>query len=149
MTYIAVSVLMVALLPGSQAFVARPTLVARMNHASPAKHVPSLDERVGLPDGRAGRTSALAATTEGGDDKKSQLPFFLDPGTKGGAVFLSLVVFIVPIILYNISLSKGLDMIDANRIFGVGFTVVLSLAWVSTYIFRVATKDMTYVRDDD
>jgi hypothetical protein len=94
------------------------------------------------------QSSSCLAMTEKGEDKAigNKLQFILDPGTKGGAVFLSLVLFVVPVILYNITLSLGVDLIDANRIFGVGFTVVLSLAWVSTYIFRVATKDMTYVR---
>ena len=80
------------------------------------------------------------------DDNKKSLFFLFDPNTKGGALFLGLVLFVVPLILYNLTLSLGiLDVIEANRIFGVGFTVLLSLAWVSTYIFRVATKDMTYV----
>ena len=29
---------------------------------------------------------------------------------------------------------------------GVGFTVFTTVLWVSTYIFRVATKDMTYAK---
>jgi hypothetical protein len=144
--------------PSSEAFVARATVFSKTKSVS-------------LDDGRcqysqtlwtAGKQSRflehlchssasnsllMATAGDGGEENKSnKLPFILDPGTKGGAVFLSLVLFVVPLVLYNISLSMGLDMIDANRIFGVGFTVVLSLAWVSTYIFRVATKDMTYVR---
>lgn len=88
---------------------------------------------------------ALSAETSGGE--KSKLPFFLDPGTKGGAVFLSLVLFIIPIIIYNIVVSVfGVDEIEAGKWIGIGFTVLATLGWVSTYLFRVATKDMTYVR---
>jgi len=70
---------------------------------------------------------------------------FLDPGTKGGVVVLSIILFIVPFVLYNIVTAQGVSEEDAGRFIGVGFTVITSLLWASTYIFRVATKDMTYV----
>jgi len=77
---------------------------------------------------------------------ENKLPMLLDPGTKGGALFLSLVLFIIPFIVYNVAtLGFGVDEVEAGRDIGVGFTVITSLAWASTYIFRVATKDMTYV----
>ena len=34
-------------------------------------------------------------------EKKSNLPMLIDPGTKGGSLFLSLVLFLLPIGLYN------------------------------------------------
>lgn len=70
----------------------------------------------------------------------------LDPGTKGGVLFLGLILFIVPIVGYNVATALGVDETEAGRWIGVGFTVVTSLAWASTYIFRVATKDMTYAK---
>lgn len=89
-------------------------------------------------------TALAMASEEGGS--KSNLPFWLDIGTKGGAVFWSLVLFIVPIIGYNIVTGVfGVDEIEAGKWIGVGFTAVAMLAWGSTYLFRVATKDMTYV----
>jgi len=70
----------------------------------------------------------------------------LDVGTKGGALFLSFVLFLVPILGYNfVTGVLGYDEIEAGKWIGVGFTVVTTLLWASTYIFRVATKDMTYV----
>jgi len=79
-------------------------------------------------------------------NEKNQLPFWLDPGTKGGAIFLSLVAFIVPIIFYNIVTNVfNVDGVQAGIWIGGGFTVVATLGWVSSYLFRVATKDMTYV----
>jgi len=78
---------------------------------------------------------------------ENKLPMLLDPGTKGGALFLSLVLFIIPFIVYNVAtLGFGVDEVEAGRDIGVGFTVITSLAWASTYIFRVATKDMTYAK---
>lgn len=82
-----------------------------------------------------------SASSEG-----NKLPFWLDIGTKGGAVFWSLVLFIVPILGYNfVTGVLGYDEIEAGKWIGVGFTGVALLAWGSTYLFRVATKDMTYV----
>jgi hypothetical protein len=94
----------------------------------------------------------MAATDEGGDPSptttKSSLPFWLDIGTKGGAVFWSLVLFVVPILGYNFVTSVlGFDEIEAGKWIGFGFTAVILMGWVSTYLFRVATKDMTYVSD--
>lgn len=88
----------------------------------------------------------IRMSAEGQEDEKSNLPFWLDIGTKGGAVFYSLVLFIVPLIGYNIVTTFfGVDEIEAGKWIGVGFTGLATFAWVSTYIFRVATKDMTYV----
>lgn len=70
----------------------------------------------------------------------------LDPGTKGGALFLSLVLFVVPLLGYQVVTNMfGVDEIEAGKWIGVGFTLFTLVLWVSTYIFRVATKDMTYV----
>lgn len=81
------------------------------------------------------------------DDKDRNFKFLLDPDTKGGALFLSLILFALPVILYNIITNFfGLDDIDTGKWIGVIFTVVISLGWVGTYIFRVATKDMTYAK---
>ena len=80
-------------------------------------------------------------------NNKSSLPVFLDPGTKGGAVVLSLLLFIIPIIIYQVSTGPlGMDGIVVGRNIGVGFSVFSMLLWGSTYIFRVATKDMTYAK---
>mmetsp|Transcript_10053 Transcript_10053/g.11532 ORF Transcript_10053/g.11532 Transcript_10053/m.11532 type:complete len:196 (-) Transcript_10053:259-846(-) len=82
----------------------------------------------------------------GGDDEK-KLPMLLDIGTKGGAVFLSLLLFIVPIIGYIVVTEVfGVDDVDAGRYIGVGFTVFACIGWASTYVMRVATKDMTYAK---
>mmetsp|Transcript_7332 Transcript_7332/g.13507 ORF Transcript_7332/g.13507 Transcript_7332/m.13507 type:complete len:168 (-) Transcript_7332:68-571(-) len=81
------------------------------------------------------------------DSSKSNLPMLLDPGTKGGALFLSLVLFVVPILVYQVIVNVfGVDGIEAGKWIGVGFTAFTTILWVSTYIFRVATKDMTYAK---
>ena len=89
----------------------------------------------------------LMATEPDADKSKSGgLPFWLDPGTRGGAVVLSLLLFIVPFIGYSVATNLfGIDGVEAGKYIGVGFTAVATMLWVFTYIFRVATKDMTYV----
>ena len=92
--------------------------------------------------------SALFETNEGAaaEGQKSGLPMLLDPGTKGGALFLSLVLFVIPLVGYGfVTEVLGVDSIEAGKWIGVGFTFATLVLWVSTYIFRVATKDMTYV----
>lgn len=91
----------------------------------------------------------MAVTDETPSNESSsptKLPFFLDPGTKGGALVLMVVLFAVPFTGYRFMVSiLGYDEIQAGITVGMGFTVFSTLAWMSTYLFRVATKDMTYV----
>ena len=89
------------------------------------------------------------SSSDPGETKQAsnKLPFWLDVGTKGGALVISAILFIVPIIIYAIVTSVfGFDEIEAGKWIGVGFTAIATFLWVGTYIFRVATKDMTYVR---
>lgn len=81
------------------------------------------------------------------ENQQSQLPMLLDPGTKGGALFLSLVLFVVPILGYQFIVNVfHVDGLEAGKWIGVGFTAISLIVWVSSYIFRVATKDMTYAK---
>ena len=81
------------------------------------------------------------------EESKNKLPFFLDPGTKGGVIVLSIVLFALPLVGANVATSTfDLDEVEVGRWIGALFTLILSLLWASTYIFRVATKDMTYAK---
>jgi len=87
----------------------------------------------------------MAADDE--SSKSSNLPFWLDPNTRGGAIVLSLILFIVPFIAYSVATGPfAVDEVEAGKWIGVGFTAGASFLWVFTYIFRVATKDMTYAK---
>ena len=89
-------------------------------------------------------TLSMSAADKSGQGKK--LPMLLDIGTKGGALFLSLMLFIVPLVIYEVAtLGFGVDGIEAGKWIGVGFTFFTTVLWVGSYVFRVATKDMTYV----
>jgi len=78
---------------------------------------------------------------------KSKIPMLLDPGTKGGALFISLLLFLAPVLGYEVvTIGFGIDGIEAGKWIGVGFTFFVCVAWVGSYVFRVATKDMTYAK---
>jgi len=80
--------------------------------------------------------------------KNKSLPMILDIGTKGGVLFLSGVLFCVPLLLYQCATTVGgVDPEKAGVAIGVGFTSVVTLGWVSTLLVRVMNKDMTYVRE--
>jgi len=89
----------------------------------------------------------LAADESSGGAKKSNLPMVLDPGTNGGVLFYSSLLIVVPFTGYVISTNFfGLDSIELGKWIGIVFSALLMVIWVSTYIFRVATKDMTYAK---
>lgn len=91
--------------------------------------------------------SSTGGSEESSEPAASRLPFWLDPGTRGGAVVLSLILFILPLIAYSVATGIfGFDEVEAGKWIGVGFTAAATFLWVFTYIFRVATKDMTYAK---
>ena len=49
--------------------------------------------------------------------------------------------------MYSVATGPmGMDEIEVGRNIGVGFTVFTTVLWGASYIFRVATKDMTYAK---
>jgi hypothetical protein len=91
-------------------------------------------------------SSTTTSLSMAADQEENKLPFWLDPNTKGGVIVLSIVLFLIPFLGYNIATGIfGFDGIEAGKWIGVGFTAVGTVLWVGSYIFRVATKDMTYV----
>ena len=82
-----------------------------------------------------------------GDDKSGGLPFFLDPGTKGGIIFWGTVGIVAPFIAYSYMLDNlGWDVILAGNVILVGYVGLATVAWTASYVFRVANKDMTYAQ---
>lgn len=91
-------------------------------------------------------TTLYMSETDNTTSEKASLPFFLDPNTKGGVLVLMAALFFATWLGYQFVVNVlGYDEIDAGISVGMGFTVISTLAWISTYLFRVATKDMTYV----
>eukprot|EP00980_Cylindrotheca_fusiformis_P007331 scaffold1525_cov142-Cylindrotheca_fusiformis.AAC.131 len=129
------------------------SLCVGATHAFLTPHARTLSSTVDLPRVSspisspfawdACRTTTLSMNS---DQEGNKLPFWLDPNTKGGVIVLSIVLLLIPFIGYNVATGIfGFDGIEAGKWIGVGFTALGTAAWVSTYLFRVATKDMTYV----
>ena len=90
---------------------------------------------------------ALSAGAEGEEEKpKSKLPMLLDPGTRGGATFVTLAPAAALFGLFFVLNGSGqFDVAQLSPTLGVGFTLVVILGWTGSYLFRVANKDMTCV----
>ena len=75
------------------------------------------------------------------------MPFFLDWGTKGGIVFYTIVLCALPFLAYNFMLDTlGYDVVLAGNVILVGYVGLGTVLWTSSYVFRVANKDMTYAQ---
>ena len=71
----------------------------------------------------------------------------LDPGTKGGSLFLSLLLFLSPLLYYAVAVRTSASTPEeTQRDISLYFTTGLTLAWTASYLFRVASKDMTYAK---
>lgn len=85
----------------------------------------------------------------GGDNikNKGNLPFFLDIGTRGGVVFLGVVLFVTPLAAYSLAVNAfNVDALEAGRWIGGVFTATICVGWVGTLLVRIVNKDMTYAK---
>jgi hypothetical protein len=74
-------------------------------------------------------------------------PFFLDPNTKGGIVFYTFALCALPFFAYNFMLETlDFDVVLAGNVILVGYVGLGTVLWTSSYVFRVANKDMTYAQ---
>jgi hypothetical protein len=79
--------------------------------------------------------------------EKPSIPFFLDPNTKGGIIFWSIVGLVLPFVAYSFMLdSLGWDVVLAGNVILVGYVGLGTVVWTGSYVFRVANKDMTYAQ---
>jgi hypothetical protein len=69
---------------------------------------------------------------------------WLNPNTRGGVIVWSFLLTLIPIAGYNVLVNSGMDADKAGADVGAGFVALSMVGWASTYIFRVANKDMTY-----
>jgi hypothetical protein len=93
-------------------------------------------------------TTSLLATTD--TDSNEEGPFDLaawfNPNTRGGVIVWSMLLLIVPVGINNYLVSTGLESTKVGAWVGFSFVVLSMVGWASTYLFRVANKDMTYAR---
>lgn len=71
---------------------------------------------------------------------------WFDPNTRGGVTVWSILLISIPLYIYNYFTSTGLESYKVGAYVGAAFVLITNLLWASTYIFRVANKDMTYAK---
>lgn len=80
------------------------------------------------------------------DEYEGGLKAWLSPNTRGGVLVWSVILTILPVGFYNYLVSTGLEDTKVGVYVGTSFVCLTLVLWASTYIFRVATKDMTYAK---
>lgn len=71
---------------------------------------------------------------------------WLNPNTRGGVIVWSIILITIPVGFYNFFVAQGLDSDKVGAYVGAIFVLLSNVLWASTYIFRVANKDMTYAK---
>jgi len=100
---------------------------------------------VAAQEHRRWQLQAVPATDEEvseGFDAKA----WLNPNTRGGVIVWSILLLALPIGVYNYLVSTGLEDTKVGGYVGAIFVLLSNVLWASTYIFRVANKDMTYAK---
>ena len=84
------------------------------------------------------------------DDEEKTAEFdpaaWLNPNTRGGVLVWCAILLIAPVSIYEYLVSTGMDSSKVGGYVGALFVLISNVLWASTYIFRVANKDMTYAK---
>ncbi len=80
------------------------------------------------------------------DGPPTGLTAWLSPNTRGGVIVWSIILIAIPYTIYSILVAAGLTDTEVGAYVGSIFVLLSCLLWASTYVFRVATKDMTYAQ---
>lgn len=92
--------------------------------------------------------SLQVSTDDKGEEKlvEFDISAWLNINTRGGVLVWCAILTIIPIAAYAYFVSTGLEETTVGAYVGALFVLLTMVAWASTYIFRVATKDMTYAK---
>jgi len=71
---------------------------------------------------------------------------WLNPNTRGGVIVWSIILITIPVGFYNYFVGQGLEEGRVGSYVGAIFVLLSNVLWASTYVFRVANKDMTYAK---
>jgi len=77
---------------------------------------------------------------------KFDLAAWFNPNTRGGVIVWGLILVSFPITIYYYFVGNGVEETRVGAYIGAAFVLISMLAWASSYIFRVANKDMTYAK---
>jgi hypothetical protein len=98
----------------------------------------------------ARRSGALFSTNEELEVPPPPPAEGFDPGlwlslnTRGGVLVWTTALLLIPVAFYQYFVAQGIEETKVGAYVGAIFVLLSNLLWASTYIFRVANKDMTY-----
>ena len=96
---------------------------------------------------RSAEVTRLHAGTETADEEGGfDAAAWLNINTRGGIIVWSGILTLVPIVVYQYFIGQGYEDTTVGAYVGALFVLLSMVGWASTYIFRVATKDMTYAK---
>ena len=87
-----------------------------------------------------------AGESDNEGDGKFDPAAWVNPNTRGGVIVWSLILVTIPYLVYEYLVSTGLEATKVGAYVGALFVLLSNVLWASTYIFRVANKDMTYAK---
>lgn len=90
-------------------------------------------------------SSSLLASTDA-EAERFDLAAWFNPNTRGGVIVWSCLLLVIPFGINNYLVSTGLEEAKVGAYVGFSFVVLSMVGWASTYLFRVANKDMTYAK---
>lgn len=88
----------------------------------------------------------LLASTDSSEADRFDLGAWFNPNTRGGVIVWSGILLVIPFGINNYLVSTGLEEEKVGAYVGFSFVVLSMVGWASTYLFRVANKDMTYAK---
>eukprot|EP00467_Chlorarachnion_reptans_P009731 CAMPEP_0114496130 /NCGR_PEP_ID=MMETSP0109-20121206/5602_1 /TAXON_ID=29199 /ORGANISM="Chlorarachnion reptans, Strain CCCM449" /LENGTH=237 /DNA_ID=CAMNT_0001673375 /DNA_START=25 /DNA_END=738 /DNA_ORIENTATION=+ len=80
------------------------------------------------------------------ETEERALPWYFDVGTKGGALSVPLMTIVFPLTIYYGLQANGVSAERAGPWASFIYLFGGLIAWTFTYLYRVATKQMTYVQ---
>ena len=104
-----------------------------------------INKSLSLSINKSNRYSNLQmAATDDTEITSFDLAAWFNPNTRGGVIVWSILITIIPVVGYQYLINTGMNPDTAGADVGAGFVALSMIGWASTYIFRVANKDMTY-----
>lgn len=135
---------------GANCFTAPYNRLAVNHKSSLSKNVLNKEMPKSFFHSKPSRDSALqVSTNEGKGDEKLvefDISAWLNINTRGGVLVWCAILIVIPVAAYAYFVSTGLEETTVGAYVGALFVLLTMVAWASTYIFRVATKDMTYAK---
>ena len=95
---------------------------------------------------RPGSPLALSESVEEEVGGKFDPAAWINPNTRGGVIVWSIILVTIPVFVYYYFVGQGMEPTKVGSYVGALFVLLSNVLWASTYVFRVANKDMTYAK---